>query len=299
MIFHRVLRDPDPMLPGEPSVAEFDALLTHLKRRFSILPLEQATARLYAGTLPSAALAITFDDGYLNNLTCAAPLLHRHAIPATVFVATGYTGGGAMWNDQVIAAFRSSEMRELDLRHLGLGKHSLASGEERRTALAKVLDTLKYLPQAQREREAREIASAAQVSLDGKLMLDEAGIRALAGYGVDVGAHTVTHPILASVDSYTAWREIVESKRALEEFAGKRITLFAYPNGRPGRDYGPDHVRMVREAGFAAAFSTTWGAADRANDRWQLPRFTPWTRQPLKFDLLMMRNYGRFQPVAT
>jgi hypothetical protein len=80
---------------------------------------------------------------------------------------------------------------------------------------------------------------------------------------------------------------------------GKSVTLFAYPNGRPGIDYGPDHVRMVREAGFTAAFSTAWGAADSASDRWQLPRFTPWTRQPRKFDLLMMRNYGRLVPLQT
>ena len=75
--------------------------------------------------------------------------------------------------------------------------------------------------------------------------------------------------------------------------------LFAYPNGKPGDDYGAEHVRMVHEARFRAAFSTAWGAASRASDVLQLPRFMPWTREPLKFDLLMLRNLRqRFEQKA-
>ncbi len=66
--------------------------------------------------------------------------------------------------------------------------------------------------------------------------------------------------------------------------------LFAYPNGRPQQDYTAEHVAMVRDAGFAAAVSTARGAADRTTDPFQLPRFTPWRREPLGFDLLLARN---------
>ena len=67
-----------------------------------------------------------------------------------------------------------------------------------------------------------------------------------------------------------------------EDAVGRSVDLFAYPNGRPGADYGSEHVRMVREAGFTAAFTTAWGAASAASDAFQLPRFTPWSRSPLE-----------------
>ena len=290
LIFHRVLAERDALLPSEPTAEDFDLLLSHLKARFTVLPLHDAVERLYGGTLPRPALAITFDDGYADNLSVAAPLLRKHGLPATLFVATGYLDGGIMWNDRVIAAFRSTSRPALDLDALGLGRFSTATTGDRREGMERVLRELKYRPSAERERLARAVAEAAEIETPSNLMLTRDGVRALGRYGVDVGAHTVRHPILARTDSSEAWREISEGKRELEAIAGGSVSLFAYPNGRPGDDYGPEHVRMVREAGFAAAVSTAWGAADRASDRLQLPRFTPWTRQPLRFDLLMLRN---------
>ena len=290
LIFHRVLRERDPLLPGEPTAGEFDGLLEHLATRFSVLPLGHAVERLHRGTLPHAALAITFDDGYADNLLVAAPLLHKHRLPATVFIATGFLDGGVMWNDRVIAAFRATALPEIDLVPIGLGKHATTTAAERRTAMNRVLGELKYRTPPERERLSRGVLEIVGCEAPTDLMLTSSGTRSLSGYGVDVGAHTVTHPILARADADEAWHEIAEGKRALESIVGRPVTLFAYPNGRPGHDYRPEHVRMVREAGFDAAVSTAWGAAQRTSDPMQLPRFTPWTRRPLRFDLLMLRN---------
>jgi peptidoglycan/xylan/chitin deacetylase (PgdA/CDA1 family) len=151
-----------------------------------------------------------------------------------------------------------------------------------------VLGTLKYAPR--REEVARKVLRAAKGDGVPSPMLTRESLRGLEWYGIDVGAHTVTHPILARVSTDEAWREICTGKRELEELTGRPVTLFAYPNGKPGRDYADEHVRIVREAGFAAAVTTAWGAAGSASDPFQLPRFTPWTRTPWKFDLLMLRN---------
>jgi peptidoglycan/xylan/chitin deacetylase (PgdA/CDA1 family) len=297
LIFHRVLVERDPLLPGEPTADEFDALLGHLKERFSILPLSEAVSRLYAGTLPRAALAITFDDGYADNASVAAPLLRKHRLPATIFVATGYLDGGVMWNDVVIGSFRSTTRRELDLGSLGLGSYRLESLDERRDAIERVLSQLKYRPAAERERQARTVAELAGTGIPRDLMLTTDALKSLGDSGIDIGAHTVTHPILARSASDDAWHEIVESKRSLESLLGHWVALFAYPNGRPSDDYGDEHVRMAKEAGFKAAVSTAWGAASPASDPFQLPRFTPWTQTPVKFDLLMLRNL-RERPLA-
>jgi len=153
-----------------------------------------------------------------------------------------------------------------------------------------VIDATKYLSLAERDARADHVLRAAGATAPKKLMLDSTSVNTLASLGVDVGVHTVNHPILARTSSDQAWEEIVESKRRLEELTGKSMRLFAYPNGKPGQDYSREHVSMVQQAGFDAAVSTAWGPATRQSDIFQLPRFTPWAREPLKFDLLMMRN---------
>ncbi len=107
-----------------------------------------------------------------------------------------------------------------------------------------------------------------------------------------IGGHTVNHPILTRLAQNEAKREIVSGKALLESLIGARLSLFAYPNGKPGKDYGPEHVAMVRQAGFSAAVSTAWGAARSASDIFQLARFTPWDPRPARFMLQMLRNYG-------
>jgi peptidoglycan/xylan/chitin deacetylase (PgdA/CDA1 family) len=290
LIFHRVLPHADPVLSSEPTAAQFDALLGHLKSRFCVLPLKDAAMRLRAGSLPARSLCITFDDGYADNLTVAAPLLRKHGLPATLFVATGYLDGDCMFNDLVIAACRSEKVAAIDLSHLGLDVHPLRTMEERRTAIDRILERLKYVPPGLRHERAQDIVEAAGVPLPRGLMLTPDDVRALPEWGFDVGAHTIRHPILTQTSNDEAWGEIDGSKRELEGILRREVDLFAYPNGHPGEDYSVEHVRMVREAGFAVAVSTAWGAARRTSDPLQLPRFTPWARHPLKFDLLMLRN---------
>jgi peptidoglycan/xylan/chitin deacetylase (PgdA/CDA1 family) len=290
LIFHRVLPERDALLPNEPSAAEFDALMQHVKARFNVLPLSEGVRRLSVAALPERALSITFDDGYADNLAIAAPILRNHGLPATVFVATGYLDNGCMFNDAVIEAVRSTRRAELNLEPCGLGRHSLDSIGKRRAAIDYLLGEIKYLAPMQRVQSVRDVLLAADVPTPPGMMLSRDALRLLVDAGLDVGAHTITHPILARTPTDQAWQEIVDGKRDLERLLGRPVTLFAYPNGTPLRDYGAEHVRMVREAGFHAAVSTAWGAASRGSDMLQLPRFTPWTREPMKFDILMLRN---------
>jgi peptidoglycan/xylan/chitin deacetylase (PgdA/CDA1 family) len=290
LIFHRVLPRPDPLLAGEPCVEEFEALMRHVAATYRPLPLRAAVRALREGTLPSLAVAVTFDDGYADNLALAAPVLQRLGIPATVFIATGYLDGGSMWNDRVIEALRTTTRGTIDVDAAGVGRLPLDTPASRRAAIERVLGALKYLTPAARDTLADGLLRDATVSPPVNLMLTRKAVPQLRHAGLDVGAHTVTHPILAAVDRDAARREIEDSKRDLEVLTGSEVALFAYPNGKPGRDYAAQHVQLVRDAGFEAAVTTGWGAANRACDPWQLPRFTPWSRRPLKFDLLMMRN---------
>jgi len=290
LIFHRVHEQADPLFPDEPDAARFDEMMGWIKSWFNVLPLDQAARRLASGTLPPRSAAITFDDGYADNYTQALPILCRHGLCATFFIATGYLDGGCMWNDRIINAIRRSQLQQLDLRHLGLGCHALDSSAAKRRAIDTLLSGTKYLSSDKRLEQVERIARAAAVDEACQPMMTSTQARELHRAGMQIGAHTVSHPILAGLDLDSARDEIAHSKIELEQLIGEEISSFAYPNGKPGDDYRPEHADLVREAGFICAVSTDWGAARTGDDLFQLPRFTPWGRSRLPFALQLMKN---------
>lgn len=295
LIYHRVLSERDPILSSEPTADEFAAQMDTVAATCSVLPLSEAVARLRAGSLPPRAVSITFDDGYANNRELAAPILKARGIPATIFIATGYIGRGRMFNDTVIEAVRAAGPK-LDLTALGLGAFELPDAAARISAIGSILPKLKYLEPTQRLARAEAIADVVGIPREGTTMMTEQQLRELESFGIEVGAHTVTHPILCAVGADEARKEIAASKDALQSITGRRIGLFAYPNGRPGRDYDASHVALVKSCGFDAAVSTAWGAAGKQVDTFQIPRMLPWDTSPFKFAARLLRTYREQQP---
>ena len=290
LIFHRVLPIPDPLFPGEPDAVWFETQMRWIKTWFNVIPLAEAIERLRSDSLPARAAAITFDDGYADNCTVALPILQRAGLSATFFIATGYLDGGQMWNDTVIDVVRSAEGPEIDLSPQKLGHYSVATLKDRQQSLGQLLNALKYMEPAQREKLAGHLAAAAKIRPSHDLMLTSDQVRTLAESGMTIGAHTVSHPILARVVEQEARTEMILSKQTLEAITGSEVTLFAYPNGKPETDYTAKHVQLAREAGFSAAVSTAWGVATKRSDMFQIPRFTPWDRTHWRYALRLVRN---------
>ena len=292
-IFHRVLPAADLLLPFEPSAEQFAWMVRFIARTYNVLPLGEAARRLRAGTLPPAAATVTFDDGYADNLLVAWPILKRHGVPATFFIATAFLEGGRMWNDDVIEAFRLAPEGRLDLDEFGLGSHALSDAASRVQGYEAVLGRLKYFEHRQRSDIAREIATRCAVPAASELMMTHRQLRTLHGEGAEIGGHTRTHPILERLDDAAAQQEIVSGKQELEALLEEQVKVFAYPNGIPGHDYSERHVDMVRQAGFDAAVSTRSACATATSDIFQLPRSTPWDRTPLRFALRSMMTIAR------
>ncbi|MBK8750319.1 MAG: polysaccharide deacetylase family protein [Candidatus Competibacteraceae bacterium] len=299
LIFHRVLPEPDPLFPAEVDSRQFDTMMGWVKQGFNVLPLYEAVERLKRGNLPAAAAAITFDDGYADNHDIALPILQRHGLTATFFIATGFLDGGRMFNDTVIEAVRRCSQPGLDLTRIGLGTHDTCTLAAKRQAIPNLLNRVKYLPLVQRLETVRAIAEMAGVVLPDNLMMSSPQVKALHQAGMNIGAHTVRHPIVANLAVDEAEREIADSRDYLESLLGERVTLFAYPNGKPTIDYRYEQVEIVRRMGFTAAVSTAWGVAKPDSDCFQLPRFTPWERQKWRFGLSLARNYWRKPATAT
>lgn len=293
LMFHRVTSMPDPMFPGEMHAERFDALCGWLSGWFNVLPLDQAALQLKTGTLPARSACITFDDGYADNHDVALPILKRHGLSATFFIATGFLDGGRMWNDSLIEAVRASQQPELDLTELGLGRHSLTSFVGRRQAAEALIRQVKYQPMSVRVDVGDQIARLAGVKLPTDLMLRSQQVVALHRSGMQIGAHTISHPILATLDAVAVRTEVKGSKDRLEELLDERVGLFAYPNGKPKEDYSPINLELVRSLDFDAAVSTEWGATRYGDDLMQIRRFTPWDVSRQRFGLRMLANLRR------
>jgi peptidoglycan/xylan/chitin deacetylase (PgdA/CDA1 family) len=290
LAYHRVLAQPDPLLSRVMDVAAFRERMQWLREYFTVLPLDEAVSALARGTLPARAAAITFDDGYADNATVALPALCELGLTATFFVSSGYLDGGRMWNDTLIEVVRSARGPVLDASAAGLGRHELPDLAARRRAIGALVMAVKYLPPAERRERVETLRIAAGVPASDDVMMTSAQVRALAAAGMGIGAHTLSHPILARIPLEEARREIEQGRERLEAITGRKVSLIAYPNGVPDRDYRREHVGLVRGLGFAAAFSTARGAAGRGDSPFELPRFTPWDRTRLRFCVRMAMN---------
>lgn len=288
--FHRVLSEPDPLLATEPDVHRFEQQLAWLATNFRIFTVGQALELLYSGRLPGLALCVTFDDGYRDNVQNALPILERHGVAATFFATTRFRESGMMWNDRVIEALRHWPQEHIDLETHGLGTLVLPSNREE--LLDPLLMRIKYLPYREREALADELFARSGAPAR-RMMMNDVEIRQLHEADMEIGGHTDGHPILSCLDDPTAQREVESNKRILEDIVDRRLTTFAYPNGRPHRDFDQRHIAIVRGAGYRYALTTSAGTTARHNDPYQVPRFTPSDRSPGRYAARLVLNYYR------
>ena len=293
LIFHRVTPQPDPLFAGEVDAARFDSICSWVKRWYQVLPLGKAVQCLRDHCLPARALAITFDDGYADNHDVALPILQRHGLPATFFIASGFLDGGCMWNDCVVEAIRHYRGDMLDLPdHLPIAGHRLELGSwaSKRRAIDQVLSGIKYQAPHIRAESAISVVRAAAGTVPVDLMMSSRQVANMTKAGMTVGGHTVGHPILAHLSESEAFHELQLGRTTLESITQAPVDLLAYPNGQPDVDYARREVMLAARAGFKAAVSTAPGVSRVGADLFQLPRFTPWDRSQLRFGLRLALN---------
>jgi peptidoglycan/xylan/chitin deacetylase (PgdA/CDA1 family) len=283
--YHRVNDDGDPFFPAQ-STEVFERHMAFIARTFVVLPVEELVERMERGSLPRNGLAITFDDGYRDNLTQAAPILARYGLPATIFIATGFVGGKDVpWFDRIAQAVKTSRVEAYRTPWgESLGLESVAG---RLAALGRLLERLKTLEDDDLRAMVERIWQDLGVGGDDafrKVMLSWEDVHALRGVGFNIGAHTVTHPILSRVSRARAEAEVRGSRAMIAEACGLPPRAFAYPNGGPS-DYTAMVSDVVREAGFSCAVSTRFGVNTTETPRYELRRGGPWEDELSTFAL--------------
>lgn len=301
LMYHRVAElcsDPFLLAVTPKHFAEHMEVLGKLARP---VRLQQAARGLREGVLPRRGVVVTFDDGYADNLLQAKPILERFDVPATVFVTSGFVGGDQeFWWDELDRLLLQPGDLPRTLRiavngaavEADLGDGARLSPEAygrecrwhvlmtedpgpRQRLCRSLADAIRPLHQVERRRVLGELAQWAGVGVKGRashrtLTADEL-IRLAEGRLVEVGAHTVTHPLLAARDLADQHGEILTSKASLETLLDIPVESFAYPFGGLA-DYTPETAAAVRDAGFTCACSNYGGLIRPGADPFQLPR---------------------------
>ena len=290
LFYHRVLDQPDALLPDVPDARLFEVHMDTLARVFDVISLEDGVAALQNGTLGARSVCVTFDDGYRDNVEIAFPILRRHGLTATFFVSTGFLEGGRMFVDTIVETVRRIPDGIVDLTWLGLGRRQLSNQGSRCALIEDLVASTKYRPVEERDVACERLAELAGAHLPNDLMMTAEQLRTLHRAGMSIGGHTVDHPILTCQTHEEARSQIIVNRNDITSITGSRPAYFAYPNGRPDVDYGQHHVEMVKEAGYVGALTTAWGSADSRCDPFQIPRVPPWQQSSLRLYAGLLRS---------
>lgn len=285
LTLHRFARD-----ASDPSVTSIDALgaqLAYLRKQgYSLLPLSSLVHELTEGRVPPPnAVVFTVDDGYADFRDLAAPVFAEFDCPVTVFVTTGPIDRTMwFWWDRVEYAFDHARDRQLEIV---IGTETLryrwATWDDGRAAGVAFAERMKLVSEAERLDGVERLCAALEVDTSGPAPAEYEtmtwdDLRRLARTGlVEMGPHTVTHPILSRLDADRISWEIRESWRRLREECPMAIPVFCYPNGTPA-DYTRQTMAAVRQAGLTAAVTTEPGHVRQLqgdpDERYRLPRFS-------------------------
>ena len=321
LVYHRVgERGLDPWcLTIEPEI--FAGQMETLARDWSPLSLTDLVEGINRRRLPERAVAVTFDDGYADNLEVAAPILVEHGIPTTLFVATDLIdSGGPLWWDELASLLLEPELLPASLT-LSSGNGNRwpippIAADEPRPALGtlpweahpgtrlrafyEVWLALRALDAATREEALDEIAEWADAPRpSGRVLLTWEQLREFAALpGFELGAHTLSHPVLPSCSHEDARAEIAGSADGLRAEAGVEVQQFAYPFGA----WSPRIARLVADLGFSAAYTTNGSAISWRSSPHALPRVPAEGHAPGEFARMLADlcfEDRRFRPVPT
>jgi peptidoglycan/xylan/chitin deacetylase (PgdA/CDA1 family) len=312
LVYHRVgQRNLDPWrLMVEPEI--FAEHMETLARDWYPLSLAELVEGFSRRCLPERAVAVTFDDGYADNLEVAAPILLEHGIPTTLFVATEpVDSSGSLWWDELASlllepaelpttlTLSSCEDRKWQIPPLSADQRWSAEDapppweadrETRLRAFYEVWLALRALDVQTRETALQEIAEwAGSTRPQSRALLTWDQVQEFASLPrFDFGAHTLTHPDLPSRSAEDARTEIAGGADRLASQIGMQVEHFAYPFGSWSRSV----ARLVADLGFRAAYTTEGSAISWRSSPHALPRVPAENQAPADFARLLAGLVG-------
>ncbi|HXK16960.1 MAG TPA: polysaccharide deacetylase family protein [Polyangiaceae bacterium] len=255
------------------SAEEFEQHLSCIKRHFTVVGVEELCAFAAGGQLPANPVAITFDDGYLDNYQQALPILQKHQCKAIFFVATSFIDERRVyWWDRVAYCLKQSKRAAIELSYPQPFRVEL---DDKHSAIFRLLRFIKVCPVLDMARFLAELDDASGVTwtreleraFADELLMSWDHVRALKHAGMDVESHTRSHRILQTLPAVELTAELEGSRRDLLRELGDAPRAVAYPVGKPLEPSSPVRAAL-RRAGYRVGLTNgtgptpTWGARD-------------------------------------
>jgi len=265
--YHRI---DDPFRPGfntfKPNVSatpsQFAQQMDYLSQHYNVISGRNIAEWLRGGQkLPPNAAVITFDDGYHDNLKHAYPVLKTSGLPAVIFLTTSYIESSASFYWDIVAyCFDHAPKDNADFPLLG--RRYWQNAKSRKQVMDEWIAMLKTLPEVDKKKQVDQLPEILDASvpndLSAGLTLTWSEVRHLSDNGIEMGSHTVNHPILTRVSLDEAKGELEQSKSTIEAVTNKPVVSFAYPNGQRS-DFNEALVNSVVDAGYQVAFTLVPG----------------------------------------
>jgi peptidoglycan/xylan/chitin deacetylase (PgdA/CDA1 family) len=262
-------------------IGEFEKQMRHVKKWYNIITMDELADRLALKKNESPCVAITIDDGYLNNYSLAYPVLKKLKLPATIYLATAFVGTEkSTWVDELMDMFLISKKESFSLPELFENEvFDLSTLKKKIEAFWRVFERMLYIEHKRKEFLMGELpkilAAEKNIRNNGeRKMLDWSEIIEMGRNNISFGAHTVSHPTLSKMDLLEAKREILESKKEIEARLGGQVRHFAIPNGKV-EDFNDELKRYCRGIGMWTVVSTESGVISNRSDPYFLRRINP------------------------
>jgi peptidoglycan/xylan/chitin deacetylase (PgdA/CDA1 family) len=280
--YHRISRPQDDVYDVCVSPENFAAQMEAVQKYAHPISLYKLVQCLKNDALPPKSVAVTFDDGYADNLYQAKTILEKYAIPATVFICTGYVGKEFWWDElDRLVRFSRAELDALRLEARGnrfvwdRPKVSPAADVHVRRkfhrALYYFLLALDIEEQNHAMNTIRSWSGVAYSEMTARAMTHDELLRIADDGMIELGAHTRHHLVLPQLSLERQREEIMLGKTDLEGLLGRRVEGFAYPNGITTESV----TRIVRESAFSHACMSESDVIRDNHNIYQIPRFWP------------------------
>jgi len=277
LLYHRMVEDSSKYLNKgavvHHRIKHFKGEIPYFKRNYQILTMDEVVDHLKFGkAFRRPSIAITFDDGYLDNYTLAYPVLKKHGVPATIYLTTSLIGTtDRTWTEEIGVAFLETAKDRFDFPALfGDKRVPIKTKEEKEQVNSKVSEALKLRPDDERRELIRKLFEALEVcekpkrNCSDRIMLNWDEVQEMIKNGIAIGSHSHTHPILSRMPIQEAKEEISNSREILERNLGIKVKHFSFPNGRK-EDFSEELRGYCREIGFESICSVIYGANDASD----------------------------------
>lgn len=261
----------------------FERQMAYVARHYHVMALPELVRRLDAREpLPEYTLALTFDDGFRNNVTVAAPILEKYKLPATIFLTTAFIDSEklGLWTERVDWLLQAANKPAVTVDIDGNSRElTLATTRDRIIASDVIRAHLKALPPKEREASIVELAEKIGAARRIDQQLDERyafmswkEARGLLQKRITLGSHTHTHSIMSTLSLAEAHFELSMSQKLIAAELDDKCDLFCYPNGG-ARDFTARDKELLQKLGYAAAVTLIPGFNDHRTERFELRRF--------------------------